>query len=342
MKISDFDYHLPPKLIAQTPIEPRDQSRLMILHRKNKIIEHRSFYEITDYIHNGDTLVFNNSRVIPARLFGQKDDSNTDVEILLLRHLDKNIWETLARPAKKVGIGAIINITDKPDDTKTRITAEVIESGDGGIRIIRFSDESLLEQLGKVPLPPYIHAPLAEPERYQTVYAKVKGSVAAPTAGLHFTTRLLDKLSQKGVQFAFVTLHIGIDTFRPVRVDDPSLHYIHTEYGEISSETADLVNRTKKQGKRVIAVGTSTIRLIEAATKADTLEPFAGNVHLFILPGYQFHTTDAVITNFHLPRSTLLMLISAFTGRDFILQAYEIAKSLDYRFYSFGDAMLIL
>jgi S-adenosylmethionine:tRNA ribosyltransferase-isomerase len=342
MKISDFDYHLPPKLIAQTPIEPRDQSRLMILHGKNKTIEHRSFYEITDYIHNGDTLVFNNSRVIPARLFGQKDDSNTDVEILLLRRLDKNIWETLARPGKKVGIGAIINITDKPDDTKTRITAEVIERGDGGIRIIRFSDESLLEQLGKVPLPPYIHAPLAEPERYQTVYAKVKGSVAAPTAGLHFTTRLLDKLSQKGVQFAFVTLHIGIDTFRPVTVDDPSLHHIHTEYGEISSEAADSINRTKKQGKRIIAVGTSTIRLIEAATKAGTLEPFAGNVDLFILPGYRFRTTDAVITNFHLPRSTLLMLISAFAGRDFVLQAYEMAKSLDYRFYSFGDAMLIL
>jgi S-adenosylmethionine:tRNA ribosyltransferase-isomerase len=305
-------------------------------------IEHRSFYEITEYLNSGDTLVFNNSRVVPARLFGQKDESNTNIEILLLRRLDKNIWETLVRPGKKVGIGTKIKVLNKNDDANIRITAEVLEIGEGGIRIVRFSDESLLEQIGKVPLPPYIHAPLAEPERYQTVYAKVKGSVAAPTAGLHFTPKLLDELSQKKVQFAFVTLHISIDTFRPVRVDDPSFHPIHTEYGEISSEAADLINRTKKQGKRVIAVGTSTIRLIEAATKAGTLEPFAGNVGLFILPGYQFRTTNAVITNFHLPRSTLLMLISAFAGRDFVLQAYELAKSLDYRFYSFGDAMLIL
>lgn len=341
MKISEFDYNLPPELIAQTPVEPRDQSRLMVLHRGNSSIEHRYFYEVINYLHSGDTLVFNNSRVIPARLLGQKNDSVTKVELLLLRRLDNGIWETLAHPGKKVTIGDKINITNKPGETDEGIIAEVLERGESGIRVVRFSDESLLEQLGKVPLPPYIHAPLDKPERYQTVYAKVKGSVAAPTAGLHFTPRLFNELQQKGIQFAFVTLHIGLDTFRPVRVDDPHDHPIHKEYGDLSSETATLLNQTKKQGKQIVAVGTSTVRLIEAATQADIIQPFSGWVDLFILPGYRFRITDTIITNFHLPRSTLLMLVSAFADKEFILRAYEQARNLSYRFYSFGDCMII-
>jgi len=341
MKISDFDYQLPPELIAQTPVEPRDQSRLMVLHRANSSIEHHYFHEVIDYLHSGDTLVFNNSRVIPARLLGQKSGGVTKVELLLLRRLDNGTWETLVHPGKKVTVGDKINITNKPGEADEGMTAEVLERGESGIRVVHFSNESLLEQLGKVPLPPYIHVPLAEPERYQTVYAKVKGSAAAPTAGLHFTPRLLKKLQQKGIQFTFVTLHIGLDTFRPVRVDDPHHHPIHKEYGEISPETATLLNQAKKQGKRIVAVGTSTVRLIEAATQAATIQPFTGWVDLFILPGYRFRVTDTIITNFHLPRSTLLMLVSAFASREFILQSYEEAKRLGYRFYSFGDCMII-
>jgi len=342
MNISDFDYHLPPELIAQTPVEPREQSRLMTLNRASLSIEHHYFYELVNYLHSGDTLVLNNSRVIPARLSGQKSDSDTKVEVLLLRRLDNSTWETLVRPGKKITIGTTINITSKLADNDKEIVAEVLERGEGGIRIVRFSDESLLEKLGEVPLPPYIHVPLAKPERYQTVYAEIKGSVAAPTAGLHLTPRLLNELQQKGIQLAFVTLHIGLDSFRPVRVDDPLDHPIHREYGELSPETATLLNQTRKEGKRIIAVGTSTVRLIEAAAQAGTIQPFTGWVSLFILPGYQFRITDAMITNFHLPKSTLLMLVSAFASRDYMLQAYEQAKSRGYRFYSFGDAMLIL
>ncbi|MBL7208912.1 MAG: tRNA preQ1(34) S-adenosylmethionine ribosyltransferase-isomerase QueA [Dehalococcoidia bacterium] len=341
MKTSDFDYRLPPQLIAQTPVEPRDQSRLMVLHRASGSLEHRRFHEVSDYLESGDCLVFNNSRVIPARLLGHKSDSAANVELLLLRRLDVNVWEALVRPGRKLGVGARINLGNGPDDPNTLMTAEVLEREEGGIRVLRFSDERFLQQIGEVPLPPYIHTPLAQPERYQTVYAQVEGSAAAPTAGLHFTPRLLGELQQRGVRFAFVTLHIGLDTFRPVRVEDPHHHPIHKEYGELSSEAAALLNQTKKEGKRVIAVGTSTVRLIEAATQTATVHPFAGWVDLFILPGYQFRTTDAAITNFHLPRSTLLMLVSAFAGRDFILRAYEQAKSLGYRFYSLGDAMLI-
>ena len=343
MKISEFDYYLPPELIAQTPVEPRDQSRLMVLNRTSGTIEHHHFYEIDDYLQSGDTLVFNNSRVIPARLSGQKDDNNTKVEILLLRRLDNGIWETLTRPSRKVTTGTKIRIfKNKPAYNTEEVAADVLEQTEGGIRVIRFSDESLLEQVGEVPLPPYIHTPLTEPERYQTVYAKVKGSVAAPTAGLHFTERLINKLQQKGVNFAFVTLHIGLDSFRPVRVDDPHQHPIHSEYGELNPKTAALLDQTKTEGKRIIAVGTSTVRLIEAAAQAGILQSFSGWVNLFILPEYKFRITDAVITNFHLPKSTLLMLVTAFASRDFILQAYEQAKNRHYRIYSFGDAMLIL
>jgi S-adenosylmethionine:tRNA ribosyltransferase-isomerase len=341
MKVSDFDYHLPPELIAQTPLEPRDRSRLMVLNRADGSISHHHFFEIADYLQQGDTLVFNDSRVIPARLSGIKTDSSTRVELLLLRRLDNCIWETLARPGKKVTVGTEIKLTNKLSETAKEVLAEVIERGENGIRVVRFSDETMLEELGQVPLPPYIHTPLSQPERYQTVYARIKGSVAAPTAGLHFTPGLLKKLQQKGIQFAFVTLHIGLDTFQPVRVEDPKQHPIHTEYGEVSPETAALLNQARKAGKRIIAVGTSTVRLIEATAQSGTVQPLADQVNLFILPGYQFRITDAMITNFHLPKSTLLMLVSAFAGRDFIFKAYEQAMNLGYRFYSFGDAMLI-
>ncbi|MCJ7655512.1 MAG: tRNA preQ1(34) S-adenosylmethionine ribosyltransferase-isomerase QueA [Dehalococcoidia bacterium] len=342
MKTSDFDYHLPTELIAQTPVEPRDQSRLMVLRRSDGSVGHHYFYEIASYLNSGDTVVLNNSRVIPARVLGRKSDSDTKVEILLLRRVDNSLWEILIRPGRKVGIGTKIRITNESAGAVQEIVAEVIERCEGGTRIIHLSEEGLLEKFGQVPLPPYIHTPLAEPGRYQTVYAEIDGSVAAPTAGLHFTPKLLNELQKKGVRLAFVTLHIGLDTFRPVRVDNPSQHKIHKEYGELSPEVAAMLSQTKKQGKRIIAVGTSTVRLLEAAAQSGAVRPFAGWVDLFILPGHKFRVTDAMVSNFHLPRSTLLMLVSAFAGRDFILRAYEQAKSLGYGFYSFGDAMLIL
>jgi len=339
MKTSDFDYHLPSELIAQTPTEPRDHSRLMVLSRGDGSVKHRHFYEIIDYLRSGDTMVFNNSRVIPARIMGQKGDSQTKVEILLLRRLEDNVWETLVRPGRKVRPDTKIRISG---DAGLEMNAVVLEQGEGGIKTIRFSDDSLLEKFGQIPLPPYISAPLADAGRYQTIYAQINGSVAAPTAGLHFTSRLIGELHAKGVRLAFVTMHIGLDTFRPVRVEDPDRHPIHKEYGEVTSEVAALVNETKERGKRVIAVGTSTVRLLEAAAQDGTVQPFAGWVDLFILPGYKFRVTDVMVTNFHLPRSTLLMLVSAFADKDYIIRAYEQAKSLNYRFYSFGDAMLIL
>jgi len=342
MRTSEFDYDLPPELIAQTPLEPRDKSRLIILNKVTNAIEHRRFCEIIDYVQCGDTMVFNNSRVIPARIIGQKYNSQTKVEILLLRRLDTNVWETLVRPGRKLTTGARITISGLHRSGSGVIEAKVLEHREDGIRTIRFSNDALIEGFGQIPLPPYIHTPLADPERYQTIYAQIKGSAAAPTAGLHFTPELLNKLREKGVYLAFVTLHIGLDTFRPVRVEDPNGHVIHKEFGELKPEVVTLLNQTKKQGKRVIAVGTSTVRLIEAAAQTGTLKPFGGWVDLFILPGYRFHVTDAMVTNFHLPRSTLLMLVAAFAGKDFVLRAYEQAKGLNYRFYSFGDAMLIL
>lgn len=342
MKTSDFDYHLPPELIAQTPLEPRDKSRLIVLDRSNGTIEHRRFCDIVDYVQSGDTMVFNNSRVIPARIIGQRYNSQTKVEILLLRHIDNNIWETLVRPGRKLTVGTRITISGLQKAGNEEIEGEVLEQREEGIRTIRFSNGALLETFGQIPLPPYIHTPLADPERYQTIYARIHGSAAAPTAGLHFTSELLNKLHERGVCLAFVTLHIGLDTFRPVRVEDPNGHSIHKEYGEVNPDVATLLNQTKKQGKRVIAVGTSTVRLIEAAAQSGNVKPHSGWVDLFILPGYGFCVTDAMVTNFHLPRSTLLMLVSAFAGKDFVLRAYELAKGLNYRFYSFGDAMLIL
>jgi len=348
MKTSDFDYSLPLELIAQTPIEPRDQSRLMVLNRSDSSIEHRKFFEITDYLRAGDVLLFNDSRVIPARLSGRKIDSGGRVEILLLRRLDTCAWETLVKSGKRVNIGTMIEITNgsvvnnKPE---ARVLAKVIELRQGGIKVISFSDETLLPKLGKIPLPPYIHAPLTHPGRYQTVYANEAGSVAAPTAGLHFTPELLSDIERKGVHCLFVTLHIGLDTFRPVREDDPLEHLIYREYGGLRQEVASQLSQARAEGRRIICVGTTTVRIIEqVAQNSNTalLEPFEGWVSLFILPGYQFRVVDALITNFHLPKSTLLMLVTAFAGKDFINRAYEEAIALRYRFYSFGDCMLIL
>lgn len=342
MRTSDFDYQLPPELIAQTPAEPRDQSRLMVLDRCRQSLEHRRFFEITEYLRRGDVLVFNDSRVIPARVKGRKPDTGGSVELLLLRRREVAVWEALAKPGKRINVGTRLEITSDAGD---RVMAEVTGLGEEGVKVIKFSDEELLLKLGSVPLPPYIHTPLSDAERYQTVYARVLGSTAAPTAGLHFTPRLLDDIENKGVRLLFVTLHIGLDTFRPVREEDPRQHPIHREYGIITKEAAEELSRAKGEGRRIICAGTTTVRILEQAAqagKASLLEPFEGWVSLMVLPGYNFRVADALLTNFHLPRSTLLMLVAAFAGRDYILRAYAEAIAQGYRFYSFGDANLIL
>lgn len=343
MKTNDFDYSLPPELIAQTPVEPRDRARLMVLNHRDNSLEHRKFFEIVGYLQKGDVLVFNDSRVIPARLSSRKSDTGgaeVIVEILLLRRLSPNTWETLVKPGKRVKAGSRLELTG--DNQPPKVTNEVKE---GGIRVLTFSNETLLAELGRTPLPPYIHLPLEDPERYQTVYAQASGSVAAPTAGLHFTSELMKKIEDKGVHCLFVTLHIGLDTFLPVRENDPTKHPIHREYGIINQETAHNLSRAKQEGRRIICVGTTTVRLIETAAQASSptdTQPFEGWASLLILPGYQFRAVDALITNFHLPKTTLLMLVTAFAGRDTINKAYQEAIARKYRFYSFGDAMLIL
>ena len=320
----------------------------MVLNRSDGSIEHRKFFEIAGYLRAGDVLVFNDSRVIPARLNGRKIDSGGRVEILLLHRIGANTWEALVKPGKRVNIGTTIEITnDSVADNRSeaKVLAEVTGLRQGGIKVISFSEEKLLPELGKIPLPPYIHTPLTNPERYQTVYAKVAGSVASPTAGLHFTQQLIDEIRGKGIQCLFVTLHAGLDTFRPVREDDPVEHPIYREYGVLSLEVAKELCQAKQEGRRIICVGTTTVRIVEQAaqaSKTSALGAFEDWVSLFILPGYQFRIVDALITNFHLPRSTLLMLVTAFAGKDFINQAYKEAIALRYRFYSFGDAMLVL
>jgi len=343
MKTSDFDYCLPSELIAQTPIEPRDHSQLMVLNRSRGSIDHRHFFEIVDYLRAGDVLVFNDSRVIPARIIGKKADTGGKVELLLLRQLDTTAWEALVKPGKRVDIGTRLEITGDSATGGIKVWAEITGLGEEGVKVIRFSDEKLLLQLGRVPLPPYIHTPLTDTERYQTVYAKVLGSAAAPTAGLHFTHQLLEVIEGKGVQPLFVTLHIGLDTFRPVREEDPLKHPIHKEYGILSQEVASELSRAKREGRRIICSGTTTVRIVEQAAQSQTslVAPFEGWVSLLALPGYQFRMVSAMITNFHLPRSTLLMLVAAFAGRDFIMRAYQEAIARQYRFYSFGDAMFI-
>lgn len=336
MKTSDFDYNLPESSIAQTPVEPRDSSRLLVLHRDTGELEHRIFREIDDYLRAGDLLVLNQTRVIPARMYARKETGGR-VELLLLRRRDELTWEALVG-GKGLRVGKLVKVEDGPE-------AKVVKILDGSERLIRFSEpiEPYFSKVGNVPLPPYIHEKLDDPERYQTVYARQPGSAAAPTAGLHFTSRLLDELKAKGVKIAYVTLHVGLDTFAPVTEDDPQEHKIHSEWCELPQATADLINQTKQNGGRVIAVGTTSVRTLESATiRQIGILAHLGATSVFILPGYEFRVVDAMITNFHLPKSTLIMLVSAFAGRERILATYESAIRNGYRFYSFGDAMLII
>jgi S-adenosylmethionine:tRNA ribosyltransferase-isomerase len=339
MKTSDFDYHLPESSIAQTPAEPRDSSRLLVLNREDGNIEHKTFHDVLDYLKPNDLLVLNQTRVIPARIFAKKETGGK-VELLLLRRRDTLTWESLVG-GKGLRIGNKVQIENGPQ-------AQIIEILEGAERLIKFTEpiEPYFSQVGNVPLPPYIHEKISDPERYQTVFAKEPGSAAAPTAGLHFTPELLDKLKEKGVKIAYVTLHVGLDTFAPVTEESPEEHKIHTEWCELSQETADLINQTKQNGGRVVAVGTTSVRTLESAGRNSNSEnqvsAFVGPTNIYILPGYQFKVVDVMITNFHLPKSTLIMLVSAFAGREKVLSTYETAIKEGYRFYSFGDAMLIL
>ena len=339
MKTSDFNYDLPGELIAQTPVEPRHASRLLVMKRDRPELAHTKFWNVTDYLQPGDLLVINQTRVIPARIFGKKSTGGK-VELLLLRRVDLTTWEALVG-GKKVHSGTRLTLDGGP-------SAEVVAELEGLRRLVQFAEpvEAYLAAAGQMPLPPYIHERLADPERYQTVYARETGSAAAPTAGLHFTPELMTRLEANGVQFARVTLHVGLDTFAPVTEDDPLEHKIHTEWCELDADTAAQINRTKTQGGRVIAVGTTSVRTLESAartaTEGDAVGGYSGPTDLFILPGYKFRVVDAMITNFHLPKSTLLMLVSAFAGRERILEVYAEAVRLNYRFFSFGDAMLIL
>jgi len=343
MKTSDFDYTLPEGFIAQTPLEPRDHSRLLVLNRRDGSITHHRFYDIVDYLLPGDVMVFNDSRVIPARIKGKRAGSGGAVEILLLRRLEENLWEALVKPAKRLNVGAEVEINT--NNTAQNVTARVTAVGEAGIRTVSFNDEKRMLDAGETPLPPYIHADLQDPERYQTVYAKVAGSAAAPTAGLHFTPALLKKIEEKGIRCLFITLHVGLDTFRPVTEEDPLKHKIYREYGVIEGDVAEELTRAHREGRRIICVGTTTVRLIEKAAlegDAGEIRPFRGWVDLFILPGHRFRMVDAMVTNFHLPRSTLLMLVGAFGGKALIDKSYREAIAQKYRFYSFGDAMLVL
>lgn len=341
MKTSDFFYNLPEKLIAQTPLEPRDSSRLMVLHKDSDEIEHKHFYDIIDYLEPGDALIVNDSRVIPARIYGQKDDTGAKIEFLLLRQIDGNRWETLVKPGRKAKIGSRFTFGEG------LLKAEVVEITDDGNRIVNLTCQegniyTTLDRIGQMPLPPYITEKLEDQERYQTVYSNELGSAAAPTAGLHFTNELLEKIKAKGVNIGYVTLHVGLGTFRPVKVDDVTKHKMHSEHYEIPKETAELIKATKAAGKRVIAVGTTSCRTLESVASAGEIKACDGFTDIFIYPGYQFKILDGLITNFHLPESTLIMLVSAFYGYDKTMKAYDIAVKEQYRFFSFGDAMIII
>ena len=355
MKTAEFDYDLPPELIAQTPIEPRDASRLMVVDRRSGQIIHRRFYDLPDFLQTGDLLVHNESRVIPARLFGRKPTGGK-VEILLLRERADGTWKTLIR-GRRIQAGMQLTLLDGPDGQPIGVGARVVEEEEGGARVLAFDQPALAlaEQVGVTPLPPYIHTPLEDAGRYQTIYARVPGSAASATAGLHFTPELMLKLREMGVRSAFVTLHIGLDTFRPVSEERVEEHQMHTEYCSLTPEVAEQVNQTKLAGDRVVAVGTTSVRTLETAALAaaggeacaegcpwQTVAAFEGNTDLFIYPGFRFRAVDVLITNFHLPRSTLLMLVAAFAGKGLLERAYAEAIEERYRFYSFGDAMLIL
>lgn len=340
MNVKDYDYDLPEELIAQDPLEDRSSSRLMVLDRQTGDVEHRHFTDILEYLHPGDCLVLNNTKVIPARLFGVKEDTQAKIEVLLLKRKENDIWETLVKPGKKAKPGTKLVFGDG------LLTAEVVDVVEEGNRLIQFHYdgifEEILDQLGQMPLPPYITHQLKDKNRYQTVYAKYDGSAAAPTAGLHFTKELLQKVKDMGVDIAEVTLHVGLGTFRPVKVENVLDHHMHSEFYMVSQEAADKINRAKESGHRVIAVGTTSTRTLEAAADENgRLHETSGWTEIFIYPGYQFKVIDALITNFHLPQSTLVMLVSALAGREHVLHAYEIAVKERYRFFSFGDAMLI-
>ena len=341
MNVKDYDYDLPEELIAQDPLEDRSSSRLMVLDRQTGDVEHRHFTDILEYLHPGDCLVINNTKVIPARLFGVKEDTQAKIEVLLLKRKENDIWETLVKPGKKAKPGTKLVFGDG------LLTAEVVDVVEEGNRLIQFHYdgifEEILDQLGQMPLPPYITHQLKDKNRYQTVYAKYDGSAAAPTAGLHFTKELLQKVKDMGVDIAEVTLHVGLGTFRPVKVDNVLDHHMHSEFYMVSQEAADKINRAKENGHRVIAVGTTSTRTLEAAADENGhLQETSGWTEIFIYPGYQFKVIDALITNFHLPQSTLVMLVSALAGREHVLHAYETAVKEKYRFFSFGDAMLII
>lgn len=340
MKLEEFDYYLPEELIAQVPIEKRDESRLMVLHRNNKTIEHKTFKDIIDYLNPGDCLVRNNTKVIPARLYGKKD-TGANIEFVLLNRIDGDIWEAMVRPGNKLKPGVNVEFGNGI------LKATILDILPGGTRRVQFQYEGIfneiLDKIGLMPLPPYIHESLKDNNRYQTVYAKYDGSAAAPTAGLHFTPELLKKIEEKGVKIANVTLHVGIGTFRPVKEENIEEHQMHTEHYYIKEEDAKKINETKQNGGRVIAVGTTSCRTLEtiADEKTGMVKPCEGDTGIYIYPGYEFKCIDGLITNFHLPKSTLVMLVSAFAGREFILNSYNEAVKEKYRFFSFGDAMYI-
>lgn len=341
MHLSDFNYDLPERLIAQDPLLKRSDSKLMVIDRKNDTIQHKVFSDIIDYINPGDCLVINDTKVMPARLMGVKEDTGAAIEVLLLKRHDDKTWETLVKPGKKARPGAVISFGDG------KLIGEVIDVVDEGNRLIRFSYEGIfeevLDELGQMPLPPYITHRLEDKNRYQTVYAKHTGSAAAPTAGLHFTNELLDSLEEKGVRIARVTLHVGLGTFRPVKVDDILEHHMHSEFYMIDEAAAQTINAAKRAGKRVISVGTTSTRTLETvADENGVVRACSGWTDIFIYPGYRFKVIDSLITNFHLPESTLLMLVSAFYDREKVLDAYKLAVEEEYRFFSFGDAMMLL
>ena len=340
MKTSDFDYYLPPERIAQTPLADRSSSRMLVVHKNSGVLEHRHFSDILDYLRPGDVLVRNNTRVIPARLFGTKEETGAKVEVLLLKQEEDDIWECLVGNARTVKIGTVVSFHDG------RLKAQCVSIGDKGIRRMKMLYEGIfneiLDQLGNVPLPPYIHEKLEDKERYQTVYAVVEGSAAAPTAGLHFTDDIFRKLEEKGVTVADVTLHVGLGTFRPMDTENIEEHIMHSEVYMMDKKTADILNKAKEEGRRIIAVGTTSVRTLESVwNRFGRFEECSGETDLFIYPGYEWHTADCIITNFHLPKSTLIMMICSFAGKELVMKAYEEAVREEYRFFSFGDCMFI-
>ena len=342
MKLEEFDFYLPEELIAQTPLLKRDTSKLLTINRKENTYEHKVFSDIIDYFNPGDTLVLNNTRVMPARLYGQKKDTGAAIEVLLLKNKEHNMWECLVKPAKRIKVGSIVSFGDGI------MEAESVKVLDDGFRYFEFKYEGIfqerLDELGTMPLPPYIKERLTDKERYQTVYSKEVGSSAAPTAGLHFTNELLDKIKQKGVNIVYLTLHVGLGTFRPVSVENIEDHDMHSEYYTLDEETANVINETKKNGGRVFSVGTTSTRTLETIARDNDGEivPASGWTNIFIYPGFEFKCVDGLITNFHLPKSSLIMLVSAFYNREKVLELYKIAVENKYRFFSFGDAMIII